>query len=323
MRVLLTGGTGFVGSHVARALVAAGHVVRALRREERPATSTLPVEWVRGDVLDPGSLRAAAAGCEVVVHAAADLRLMGSPAALRHQHEVNVTGTRHVIDAAVGAGARRLLFTSSVAAIGRPLPGDVGDETRPYDWPPGLPYNESKRDAERVALSATARGLEVIALNPALVLGPEEPHRRSLPFLKAIDLGLARLAPPGGLTVCDVRDVAFAHVAALDHGRSGERYILGGPGLTVRALLAEFARALHAPGPIATLPAWSLELAGAPLVALGHLLPLPLAPAALTAFLGERYYSSRKAVTELSYRETPIETLVDDTVASYRAAGLI
>src|SRR5438552_2297760 len=123
MRVLLTGATGFVGSHIAGALAAEGHEVRALRRAPRPGTEGLPVAWVTGDVLDPASLRRAADGCEAAIHAAAELTFFGGADKKAYQRRVNVEGTANVVDALVGAGARRLVFTSSVAALGRPAPG--------------------------------------------------------------------------------------------------------------------------------------------------------------------------------------------------------
>src|SRR4051794_1971960 len=128
MRIFLTGATGFVGSHVARALAVEGHAVRALRRAPRPGTDDLPVEWGEGDVLDPPSLRRGVEGCEAAIHAAASLSFFSGPDGREHQRRVNVEGTRNVVDALIGAGGRRLVFTSSVAAIGRPAPGTIADE---------------------------------------------------------------------------------------------------------------------------------------------------------------------------------------------------
>lgn len=328
MRVLCTGGTGFVGSHVLRALVGGGHAVRALCRPESRPLPGIPagagaglVEWSRGDLLDLPSLREAAAGCDAVLHVGADVTQLGSPAARAHQRQVNVEGTGNVIEAALGAGARRLIHTSSVAALGRPSPGTIGDENTPYDWPPGMPYNETKRDSERAALTGGARGLDVVVLSPAFVLGPDDPRRRLSSLLRAVKLGLARIAPPGGLTVCDVRHVAAAHVAALTRGRPGERYVLGGAHLTWRELLAELAVALAAPGPLVTLPEIALRLAVVPLGLLALLGPLDLGISRLTAFGSERFFSSAKAIAELGYEETPPARLVAETVAWYRDSG--
>ena len=330
MRVLLTGATGFVGSHVARALFAAGHEVRALRRKtagpDRPdpvGMGGLSVEWVTGDLVDAASLRRAVEGCEAVIHTAAEVRFTGGAEALARQRTVNVDGTRNVVEAAVGAGVSRLVFTSSSASLGRAPRGGVADETQPYDWPPGFPYNESKRDSERIALAANARGVPAISLNPTMVLGPEAPHDRQLRAMRLIQRGLFRLVPPGGLTLCDVREVARAHVTALTRGKAGERYLLGGPHLTYRALIDLYAKALHAPGPIGTVPAILLEAAALPLFAVGHLFSLPFTADYLTALADKRFYSSDKARAELDYKETPAADLIADTVAWYRAIGRI
>ena len=134
MRVLLTGATGFLGSHVARALVAGGHAVRALARasSSRGILADVPeLDWVTGDILDVGSLRLAAAGCEAVMHVAAMVDF--APRRALKQREINVEGTRHVLDAAKATGVKRFVHTSSIAAVGRPPEGGVADEDTRYD----------------------------------------------------------------------------------------------------------------------------------------------------------------------------------------------
>lgn len=324
MRVLVTGATGFIGLHTARALVAAGHAVRALRRpESRSVDVGVPLggghlEWVEGDLLDPATLGDAVAGIDAVIHAAGDVLQLGSPAARAHQRLVNVEGTRNLIEAAVAARVRRFVHTSSVSALGRPSPGTLGNEDTPYDWPPGLAYPESKRDGERLALKAGERGLDVVVLSPAMVLGPDDPRRRLSTLLRAVRMGLVRVAPPGGLTLCDVRHVADAHVAALTAGRPGERYVLGGPHVTYRELFAEFAAALSAPGPLLTVPPDLFRLAAIPFAGLAFL-GIDLGANRLVSLGAERYFSSAKAMAELGYRETPAADLVRDTVAWYEA----
>ncbi|HEY1586115.1 MAG TPA: NAD-dependent epimerase/dehydratase family protein, partial [Polyangia bacterium] len=260
MRVLLTGGTGFLGSHIAHALVAAGHEVIALVRPARlstPNTQLPTANRVLGDVLDLGSLRAAVRGCEAVVHAAAMVEF--APRHAARQREVNVEGTRHVLQASREAGVKRLVHTSSIAAVGRAPAGGVADEATRYDWPIGLGYNESKRDSERLVMRAD--GLETVCLNPSLVFGPGEVFKRTLPLFRLVKWGLLPLVPPGGTTVCDVRDVAAAHVAALTHGEPGARYILGGPHLTFRELATTIAEVTEGARPVAELPASLLRAA--------------------------------------------------------------
>jgi nucleoside-diphosphate-sugar epimerase len=325
MRVFVTGGTGFVGHHVLARLVEAGHQVRALRRGAVGGRWAGPagVAWVPGEVLDRASLEAGMAGCEAVIHAAAQLST--SRRDFGRQREVNVGGTENAVAAALRSGIRRFVHTSSIAALGRPVRGAVADEQQPYDWEPGFNYQETKRDSERVALAASQQGMEVVSLNPALVLGPEEPHRRSLRLLRVVKRGLARLAPPGGNTICDVRDVAAAHVAALSRGRSGERYILGGPYVSFEELLTLYARALQRPAPVAAVPASLVRAGQLALFGFERLAPVPLpaSPAYLSVFLLERRYTSARAEGELGYRTRPARETVGDTVAWYRAQGLV
>src|SRR6185436_5686010 len=128
-----------------------------------------------------------------------------------------------------------------------------------YDWPPGMPYHETKRDSEVVALRAAGEGMEVVVLSPALVLGPGEPRPRFLTLVRLLQRGLGLVAPPGGSTLCDVRDVADIHVTALQMGRSGQRYILGGPHVPHIELMRLFAEAVGAPRPRLVVPRWAVR----------------------------------------------------------------
>jgi len=323
MQVLLTGATGFVGSHVARALVTGGHRVRALARPRSTRTllADLPeLDWVEGDVVDLGSLRAAVRGCEAVVHAAAMVEFAPKHAA--RQREVNVEGTRHVVVAAREAGVRRLVHTSSIAAVGRAPLGGVADEATRYDFPIGLGYNESKRDAERLVMRA--EGLETVCVNPSLVFGPGEVHKRTLPLFRLVKWGLLPVVPPGGTTLCDVRDVAAGHVAALTRGEPGARYILGGPHLTFRELATTIAEVTDGARPIAELPAALLRAAALPVAALARLgVPLPFSAGNL-AYLGHHgYYASTRAEAALGYRTRPARETLADAARWFTSNGLL
>jgi dihydroflavonol-4-reductase len=323
MRVLLTGATGFLGSHVARALVASGHGVRALARagSSKDLLADVPeLDWVTGDLLDVGSLRAAAAGCEAVVHAAAMVDF--SPKRAARQREINVEGTRHVLEAARAAGVRRFVHTSSVAAVGRPHEGGVADEDTRYDWPIGLGYNETKRDAER--LVRRAEGLETVCVNPALVFGPGETYKRTLPLFRLVKWGLLPVVPPGGTTLCDVRDVAAAHVAALTMGEPGARYILGGPHVSFRQLATTIAEVTEGARPLVELPPGLLRAAALPVAALSRVgVRLPFSAANLSYLSNHGYYSSARAEAALGYHTRDAAETLGDAARWYTSQGLL
>lgn len=321
MRVLLTGVTGFLGSHIAHALLAAGHEVMALVRPGSTVGGQLSaVGSIHGDILDLPSVRAAVRGCEAVVHSAAMVEF--APRLAARQREVNVEGTRHVLQAAREAGARRLVHTSSIAAVGRAPEGGVADEETRYDWPIGLGYNESKRDAERLVLRA--EGIETVCLNPSLVFGPGEVYKRTLPLFRLIKWGLLPLVPAGGTTLCDVRDVAAAHVAALTQGEPGARYILGGPHVTFRQLATTIAEVTGGARPVAELPASLVRAAALPIAALGRVgVPLPFS-AANIVYLGHHgYYSSARAEAALGYRTRDAHETLADAARWYTSNGLL
>ena len=334
MRVFVTGGTGFVGSHVLSALVGAGHEVVALERTSSRRPEAPPaVRWVLGDVLARESLERGMAGAEAVVHAAAVLSY--SPGDAGRQARVNVEGTRNVLEAAVRSGVRRVVHTSSVAAIGRGLPGRIADEDTRYDWPPGLRYNETKRASE--LLVRAERRVETVCLSPAQVFGPEDPTARLLPLFRGVKRRLFLVSPPGGTTVCDVRDVARAHVAALDRGDPGARYILGGPHVTWAELLGAIGQVLGVSAARLTVPPMALRVGAVPLRAAarlaggvgleallgrerGSLADAGLLPL-LDYFQTRCWYSSERAVAALGYQARDLPQTVADTAASYQRSG--
>jgi dihydroflavonol-4-reductase len=226
MRILLTGATGKIGNAVARRLSERGDEVVALVRDPARARELLPsgVELAAGDVTDPESLARAAAGAEAAINSMGIFeQWTGDPDVF---NRVNAAGARNVAAAAREAGARRVVHTSTFDVFDAPRGGTVRED-RVADYDKGTPYERSKQLAERLVLEEGERGIEVVLVNPAAIVGPgpwaaagwdgaiRDLIRKRLPLL-----------PPGGVTFTWVGDAADAHVAALDRGRPGERYIV-------------------------------------------------------------------------------------------------
>jgi dihydroflavonol-4-reductase len=327
MLVLVTGATGFIGSSLCRALVDAGYRVRALHRASSrlDALEGLPVEHVLGDVLDPLSLLQALRGVEAVLHTAAQMGAWRDADAARRSH---VEGTRHVVAAALQAGVRRMVHTSSVAALGvsRPRPDGTWpliDETHSWNYQPARwPYGYAKHLAEREVQLGVSRGLEAVIVNPALVVGPGDVYRRSGALLALVAHSRWLPSVPAGLNVVHADDVAAGHLAAMEHGRPGEQYILGGENLTVDRLLATTAEVLGRRPPRVMIPAWALRAAAAPLGLVRRALPLPIAPELLHLAGSYLYYDTHKAQTELGLTAPkPYRQAVEDALAWYRGHG--
>ncbi len=261
MKALVTGATGFIGAHVVRALIDAGHSARVLHRasSKLDALDGLAYESALGDVTDLDALRAASEGCDWVFHVAAVADYWRADH--RHMLEVNVEGTRKMLQAAHEASVKRVVFTSSAAAVGfrqdRPA-----DENDPFNLPPErFPYGYSKAQAEIVVREAVQAGQEVVTVNPVVVMGPGDLNVISGDFvLKIKRLQWTVPVPPGGVAVVDVRDVARMQIAAAERGRVGERYILGTANYKYAEWFALVAEVVGAARPRVPTPRWTLPI---------------------------------------------------------------
>src|SRR6185312_15712368 len=231
---LVTGASGFLGWHVANLLVERGHAVRALVRRGSNV-SGIKVETMAGDLRDAGSLERAMDGCRLVFHVAADYRLWAKdPGEI---YRSNVDGTRNVLEAAKKAGARRVVYTSTVGCIGIPREG-LGDETTPVSLADMTgDYKKSKFMAEQIAIEYARAGLPVVIVNPTAPVGdhdvkPTPTGKIVLDFLN----GDMPAFIDTGLNIVDARDCAEGHLQACDRGRVGERYILGAENLTLQQI---------------------------------------------------------------------------------------
>lgn len=328
MRALVTGSTGFVGANLCAALVARGWAVRALHRASSrlDMLEGVAVEHVLGDVTQPETLPDAMRGCDVVFHVAAvaDYWRQGADKLYR----VNVEGTRAVCQAAIEARVSRLVFTSSVAALGVPAPGTLADESHPFNVSPErFRYGHSKVLAEGVVSEYAARGLDAVTVNPAVILGPGDLNEISGSIVTQIARRKrASLAyPPGGTNYIDVADVCAGHIAAAERGRTGERYILAAHNLTHYEVSRVVSQVVGAPGPRLGVPRVAVRPLAALLDRVARLLghPLPLNGDQLRLSAEWIYFDARKAVSELGLPQTPFREMVERTYQWYKQHGYV
>lgn len=320
---LLTGATGFVGSAVARALLARGHAVRVLVRpgSDRRNLAGLAVWPVEGDLTDPASLALAVKGCRYMLHVAADYRIwVPNPDEMLR---ANVGGTEALMRAALDARVERVVYCSSVAALGLTKDGAPATETTPVSEVAvvGI-YKKSKYRAEQAVLKLVReRGLPAVIVNPAAPVGPRD--IKPTPTGKMIADAAAGRMPAyvdTGLNVVHVDDVAEGHLLALERGRIGEKYILGSENLTLKALLALVADAAGRRPPSVRLPAallWPVAL-GCEALALAGIPPL-VTRDHLRMARKLMFFSSQKAIDELGYAPRPAREAVRDAVAWFHA----
>jgi hopanoid-associated sugar epimerase len=325
--ILITGVSGFVGAAVAKAFAADGWRVRGLARASSPATNleAFPGAVVRGDMLDPASVARALDGCDALAHVAADYRLWARDPEeiVRHNRE----GTRIVMEAALAAGVKRIVYTSSVATIA-PLHGGAAGEDRPLTEATAIgAYKRSKVVAERLVEAMVAeRGLPAVIVNPSTPIGPRDvkptPTGRIL-----VDAARGKIPAfvDTGLNIVHVDDVARGHVLALAGGEPGRRYILGGEDVMLQALLTEVARLVGRKPPTISLPTAPLMPLAAMSEAWARLTgkePL-FTRDALKMAKHRMFFSSERAKAELGYAARPWAEAVGDALGWFRAQGMI
>jgi dihydroflavonol-4-reductase len=310
---LVTGGSGFIGSHLVRALAKRGDELRLLARKKASLGHLEDLDFERrtGDVTDRAAVRRALKGVERVFHVAGTTSMR--PGAAERVFEVNVGGTRNVCGEALRADVERVVLTSSVGAIGPATSGKTADENQSFvAGGLGLAYINSKHEAEAEAWRVAAHGLSVVAVNPSFVFGPDDPKGTSNRLIQRFLLRRLPFYVDGGLNVVDVRDVARGHLLADERGEAGERYILGGRNFTLTRLFADLSRisgveppAVRVPGSLAVAWAEGVTRAG---------VPLPVTPDELRAVQQDWFVSPRKAKRELGFEARPHEETLEDAV---------
>jgi dihydroflavonol-4-reductase len=312
---LVTGGSGFIGGQVVRALLARGDDVRVtVRASTRPdALAGLDVKRVTADVTDRRAVRRALRGVERVFHVAGTTNLRLPREELVR---INVDGTRTMLEAALDAGVERVVHVSSVAAIGPAPSGRTADERQLRTGPLGIPYADSKHAAEMEALRVAAHGLDVVIACPAHVFGRGDERRSSTDVVRRFLLRRIPAYVDGTINVVDVQDVAAGLLLCDERGRAGERYILGNRNYTWERLFAELARLSGVDPPPLRLPLpAALALAEAAVRLPG---PTPVTPAEVRIAAHRWAYRSTKARRELGWSTRPHEETVEATVDWWR-----
>jgi dihydroflavonol-4-reductase len=326
MLAFVTGATGFVGSHVARALAEQGASLRLLVRASSNTKNIteLKADLVTGDLRDPASLQKAISGCDTLFHVAADYRLwVRDP---EDMYRANVEGTRALLEAARKSGVRRVVYTSSVATMGFTSNAQPANEQSPVSLDNMIgPYKRSKFMAEQVAVEAAKSGIDVVIVNPTTPVGdrdikPTPTGRIVVDFLKKkfpayVDTGL---------NLVDVTECARGHIAALEKCRCGERYILGGENLTLKQILDKLAAITGLPSPSMRVP-YVLALATGVVdeIVTGRIRGREPRATIDAVRMGRKkmFVTSAKAEHELGWKVVPVDEALRRAADWFRANG--
>jgi len=328
-RAFVTGGTGFVGSHVVRKLRKRGIDVKCLVRPSsiRKNLENLGVEYVEGDLRNPEVFLRELESCDTLFHVAADYRLWAKTS--QEIMDANVEGTRCILEAAQKTGIDKIVYTSSVAAVGRSGEG-VGDETMDPS-PKELigPYKASKHQAELVARDYGRKGLPIVIVNPSTPVGSHDikPTPTGKTFLDFLN-GKMPAYVDTGLNLVDVEDVAEGHILAaqkgqVNRGNTSERYILGNRNMTLKEILDQLSRLTGIPSPRWKIPysvAWTAGYFSTTWANItGRPPSIPLDGVKMSR--KKMFYKTSKAIKELSLPQTPIETALEKAVRWFQDNG--
>ena len=322
MRVFITGGNGFIGSRVVRALTEAGHDVRCLLRatSNTDRIDDLDYESHIGDIRDLESIRSGMEGMEACIHLASisawsDMRSSALD-------DTVIAGTRNVLDACLEQRPMRLVYVSSAIAINGSATPRVFDERSPFELrDASMPYALAKHEAELLVTSYVQKGLNAVMVNPAEVYGPNDTGYVTAGNLVDALTSWPALACRGGTAVTHVDDVAQAMVSALTLGSTGERYILGGDNLSVAELLKLTIDLAGQTKPVVTLPNGPLKWAVNSLAKLR--LPTPVAPEVLDYATYYFFMDSSKAIRELNYTPRPAADVLEPVIDWLRSIGKV
>ena len=319
MKIAVTGANGHVGANLCRTLIAEGHQVKALVHDHSNALDGLDIEIVNGSVNDPATLRKLIKGTEIVFHLAALISIDGQREKLL---KVNYEGTRTLIEVIKENGVRRLIHFSSIHSLRHYPYNEPMDETRPLITDGPTWYEITKSRAEKMVLDATKNGLDAVVINPTAIIGPNDfkPSLVGSVLIKIYNNTLPALVP-GGYNWVDVRDVVQGAISAMDSGRKGERYILGGKWISVKDLALTVEKVTNKKVNKLTIPT-SIALIGVPFIKafakVTKQQPLYTRESLRTLVEVNKMISCKKAETELRYKSRDFEITVRDAIGWFR-----
>ncbi|MBK9144105.1 MAG: SDR family NAD(P)-dependent oxidoreductase [Candidatus Melainabacteria bacterium] len=321
-KVLVTGASGFIGTNLVRRLVDEGYRVRTFGRSGNPPKGLreLDIEHMSGDVTNRDAVEEAVKDIEIVFHLAGLVSYKSKDE--QRQIAVNVFGTKNVMEAALRHGVKRVIHTSSIAAMGLPEPGKIADETIQYNLGGrGLNYCDSKYAAELEVLNAWKKGLPALILSPGITLGEGDTHAHHHAIVRSMAKRSLIFVPPGGVTFSDINDVVDAHLAAIEKGRTGERYCLVSANLTFADAARTFARVSGVKANIVTVPGSVLLALSKLAEKAGRLFRREFPLSSQQAWLAQHniFFSSAKAEEELDFKPTDFESTIRRTSDYYLA----
>ena len=332
-KVFVTGATGFIGGNLVEKLLDNGYKVKILMRkhvETHRGASLLEhykwknnVEIVFGDILEPESFSGKTNDCEIIIHCAATISFWNK--VWDKTYKVNVVGTKNVLGEALKSNCKKFIHLSSVAAIGYGENGEPINEDHPYNWDKhNISYMETKHLAELEVQSAIKKGLNATMVNPANVWGKNDFRGRRAPIIKAIKYGFP-FYTEGGTNFVDVDAVCEATINAINLGKVGERYILGGENITIKDFASTIAEEIKVRKPFIKIPKPPIIIYSYTQEFLANFINITPKPCkSQLCFIGAKvYYDNSKAVRELKMPVISVRECIHKTVSFYKTQGLI
>lgn len=324
MRILITGSTGFLGNNLARTLVEQGHeiVVTLRHASNRAALAGLKYESVLVDLNEPSDVSMALSGVDVVIHSAAMIHIGWTK--LSSSRKVNVEATARIAEAARRKNIR-MIHVSSVDALGAASETEPGIESKLNPPKPACSYVVTKRESETAVILEVSNGLDAVIVNPGFMVGPYDWKPSSGEMMLAIAKQPVPFAPAGGCCVADVRDVADGIISAIEHGQTGQRYILGGVNMSYLDLWTLMAKVMDRRAPRRKLPNWLATTIGKSCDLAGRLARSEPQLNSATTQMGQmfHYYGSEKAQRELGYKIGNVEDALRDAWDWFKLHGYV